>query len=798
VRLRAPPDSVRMTLANSVSENERVARPQGLEVSIGLATAAGIARSMYTITIAGEREPILFRELLQSLIANDLTDWRIFIQVDPTPMAVQYKETAAELLDGLEYTLTLNPHPLGPHENSFGLLENVFRRGSALNIHLADDTLAAADVTRLARWYFDQHRPAWLCMSLFSITRPLDIVSNTSRYPDLLFLGKEFNASAFVVCRNEWYRHFQNRNTVERSVTRSDEDYFSGWEWSISSYLLRTEHLVSVQPVEARVMGNRIQARTRSGRRAASQHNNRLYRVVDPVDLPDGIRAQLPVQEFVQKLLTVISQKEQIINDQDDALVRFRDEANERANSLSFALAKFLARSWCALLPAGSRRYRIWQNHIQSFAKRLAFGGSRLLVSAPLVLTPLECPGTSRAVTFQGLPRLISSKELPLRILILKVDHIGDFLVSFSALFLLREAWPDAHVTLVCGPWNVKLATQLQMFDEIHSCNFFSSRSGDGITRGTAEFRQLPLGEYDLAIDLRHDTETRLLLNHVRARYRAGFVCNPQFPVQLDVAIPDLEMVSPLETPRHALHAEARLVTLVSAVISAFGGYKGCDAQTLIASRPIIHHFDHGPVVALAPGTGNAIKQWGAARFARVASALHKEASCRFILIGGESDKADAALVAAALPSDQYLDAVGKLDISDVPLALAGADLFIGNDTGPTHMAALMGIPTVNIFSGIADINIWRAKGPNVITLYASVECAPCRLGKLEDCSYGHICLKSISEDDVITSALSLLQRSDCQDTSHKIRKIAPREKVAGDAGSTRRLDIGSLVADQQ
>jgi len=89
-------------------------------------------------------------------------------------------------------------------------------------------------------------------------------------------------------------------------------------------------------------------------------------------------------------------------------------------------------------------------------------------------------------------------------------------------------------LTLVCGPWNVKLASQFGIFDEIHSCNFFWSHSGEGINRGIAEFRQLPLGEYDLAIDLRHDTETRPILNFVRARYRAGFVCDPHFPVRLD------------------------------------------------------------------------------------------------------------------------------------------------------------------------------------------------------------------------------------------------------------------------
>ena len=210
--------------------------------------------------------------------------------------------------------------------------------------------------------------------------------------------------------------------------------------------------------------------------------------------------------------------------------------------------------------------------------------------------------------------------------------------------------------------------------------------------------------------------------------------------------------------------------------------------RTRVASHGLWLDLAHLSVIstrdrwwAWLPGTGNPIKQWGVERFSRVARALNKEAGCRFILIGGEADRADAALLAAALPSDQCVNAVGKLDISDVPLALATVDVFIGNDTGTTHMAALMGIPTINIFSGVVDINVWHARGPNVVTLYAPVPCAPCRLGSARDCSYGRVCLTSISEDDVVRNALSLLQHSTMQNANQKISIAAPEERVAPD-----------------
>jgi ADP-heptose:LPS heptosyltransferase len=733
---------------------------------------------MHTITISGERQPRLFRQLLQSLVANDLTGWRIFIQIDPTPLGDQYVRTAAELLGCFDYTLSVNPRYLGARGNSFRLLERAFEQGSKLNINLAEDTLVAADVTRLARWYAGHHRPEWLCLSLASLVIPFRLASDIT-HADLLFPGKEFNASGFVVRREEWYGNFEDKNFRGECLTsRLDDDLLVGWQWSVCKHLLQTDALVSLQPATPRSTPA-IRAENGGDEKSnrpslvlnPGQLIDRHYRVVSLRELPECVQTQIPVQDVLGKLLGAIADREQIIADQKDTLAEIKRAANERVNSLSFVLAKVLVQGWCTLLPTGSWRQRIWNDYVRRFVKRLVTRSSAQSTLAPV-----------RAMRFPQLPRLVSSKETPVRILILKLDHIGDLLLSVHALSLLREAWPYLHLTLVCGPWNVKLSAQLALFDEIHAYNFFSPRSGDGLNAGIRDFRQLPLGTYDLAIDLRHDTDTRPVLNLVRAKYRAGFVCDPQFPVPLDLALPDVERVSAIEAPRNPVHSEVRLITLVSTIIATFGQYKGSIAQSLVGPRPLIRYFDQGPVVGLAPGTGNPIKQWGVERFSRVARALNTEAGCRFVLIGGEADKADASLIAATLPPDQCINAAGKHDISDVPLALAAMDLFIGNDTGTTHMAALLGIPTIDIFSGVVDINVWCAKGPNVVTLYAPVPCAPCRLGKRGDCSYGLACLTSISEDDVVTNALLLLYRSGFQHPHYETGKLTPREQVTRDA----------------
>ena len=62
------------------------------------------------------------------------------------------------------------------------------------------------------------------------------------------------------------------------------------------------------------------------------------------------------------------------------------------------------------------------------------------------------------------------------RILLLKLDHIGDLVLAMRAMLRIRKAWPDAHITLVCGPWNVALARQLGLFDRIIAYRFLFRR----------------------------------------------------------------------------------------------------------------------------------------------------------------------------------------------------------------------------------------------------------------------------------------------------------------------------------
>jgi hypothetical protein len=122
------------------------------------------------------------------------------------------------------------------------------------------------------------------------------------------------------------------------------------------------------------------------------------------------------------------------------------------------------------------------------------------------------------------------------KIAVFKLDHRGDFLMAGEAFGQLRQSFPDAEMTLVCGSWNVAEAGKLGLFDEIKALDFFPE---DDSARQEMPPRDLLIqrfaeamrGEsYDLAIDLRLSDDTRVVLQAIDARNRAGFDRYDSFP----------------------------------------------------------------------------------------------------------------------------------------------------------------------------------------------------------------------------------------------------------------------------
>jgi ADP-heptose:LPS heptosyltransferase len=344
----------------------------------------------------------------------------------------------------------------------------------------------------------------------------------------------------------------------------------------------------------------------------------------------------------------------------------------------------------------------------------------------------------------------------PPRILILKLDHIGDMLLGMRAFREIRNAWPGAGITLVCSPANASFAAKLEIADNIVACRFFEDRSHiqrppNGVL--LQRFRDLRLPAFDIAIDLRFGDETRFLLDHVEARFVCGFFTK-NIDRKLDVSV-RIENVPEQRIPSDPknLHDETRLLLLARTVIEAFGHTRH-PIHTIAADDTCVPFKDTAYAV-LAPAAGAEIKQWPNESFAAAGRRLIGN-GLSIVLVGDRTSQADCDAIARQIGSERVRDLSGKLPLEQLPDVLRHARLFIGNDSGPGHLAAALDVPAVIVFSGAVNIETWQPRGRNAVALRADIECSPCYLAKKADCRNERRCLTAISPEYVVDTALEL------------------------------------------
>ena len=134
------------------------------------------------------------------------------------------------------------------------------------------------------------------------------------------------------------------------------------------------------------------------------------------------------------------------------------------------------------------------------------------------------------------------------------------------------------------------------------------------------------------------------------------------------------------------------------------------------------------PLVLLHPGGGDNAwrpdgdRRWPVERFVLLGSRLVRQRQARLLIVGAESDRPLADAVAGMI-SAPVVNLAGEVDLGEVGALCEVADLYVGNDTGPTHVAAAVGCPTVVIFGPTdpARTAPYATKG-KVITLWREVE----------------------------------------------------------------------------
>lgn len=339
------------------------------------------------------------------------------------------------------------------------------------------------------------------------------------------------------------------------------------------------------------------------------------------------------------------------------------------------------------------------------------------------------------------------------RILAVKLDHIGDLVTALPALRRLKAHFPAARLDALVGPSALAIAGLEPAIDEIIPFAFFEARSSLGRKAlGRQDYAALEATlkarRYDLAIDLRKLGDTRQVLQLTHAPVLAGFDHGRSFP-WLDIA---LEWEGDPLQARKRNHVADDLINLADAVANAFGEERrtiGHDARLPALSRELDRDFGplfaHGYVV-IHPAAGTALRQWPPAHFAKLIDLLVERDGMRIALVGGpdERDIADDVL-RLTKHAGAVFDLVGRSRLAELPEILARSVLFVGNNSGPSHLAAGLGVPTIAVHSAIVASEEWGPLGPVAVALRRDMSCAPCYIVSVDQCHRGMACLTTIT-----------------------------------------------------
>ena len=372
------------------------------------------------------------------------------------------------------------------------------------------------------------------------------------------------------------------------------------------------------------------------------------------------------------------------------------------------------------------------------------------------------------------------------RILIVKLDHIGDCVVALPAVRRLKQHFPNAKIHVLTGRASKPVWALEPAIDEVLEFDFFHAKSASGRLERTeqdwADLRtRLTPYRFDLAVDLRKHWETRSVLQFTGARYLAGFDMKGKFP-WLDVAVEWSEDIALIPKRQHTTDD---LVNLVDAVGAAgeppqalVAGPPPALSKEALARLPSFGRVFQKRVVCVHPTAGNEMKQWPPEYFSVLIDQLIELEDVHVIIIGGPDDAEIAdGILERVTNRDATWSMIGRVSLSDLPALIARCSLFVGNDSGPKHIAAALSLPTVGIHSGVVDASEWGPKGIAAVAIRRAITCAPCYLSTPADCGRDLACLRGLLPGDVVRLCQRLLgvSGSSAAGVSSKAPRLHPR-----------------------
>lgn len=306
------------------------------------------------------------------------------------------------------------------------------------------------------------------------------------------------------------------------------------------------------------------------------------------------------------------------------------------------------------------------------------------------------------------------------RIVVFRVDEIGDVVLTTPFLRELRRNAPEAHITLVVKPGVLSLVETLPYMNRVLTYDWLHRRvylRPDRVGRLLGFWwRHLRTEPFDLALVPRRDYDyygAKVLAYLSGAGWRVGYdPSGPSEPVLRTGGAPLLTHVVQDATPRHeAVSALNMLRTLGGTIGSTRLELRPTSADELAVDRVLAEAGVGGPLVGVAVGAGSGRRRWPVERFGGVVEYVRRHLQAQVVVVGGPGDAREGALLARGGDCGVF-NLAGRLSLRQTAVLLGRCRLFLGNDSGPMHLAVTQGTPVVEVSCHPLDAPLDHANSP--------------------------------------------------------------------------------------
>jgi ADP-heptose:LPS heptosyltransferase len=276
------------------------------------------------------------------------------------------------------------------------------------------------------------------------------------------------------------------------------------------------------------------------------------------------------------------------------------------------------------------------------------------------------------------------------RILVIRGGAIGDFILTLPAIAALQKQFPQSHIEVLGYPHIVQLA---QLGGLVHAVKPIEARPLAGFFARDGQLAE-ELSDYfsdfDIIISYLYDPD-EIFRTNVKRCTRAQFIVGAHRPDETLRVHATKVFLQPLE----------RLAIF--------------DADPTPRLDITVSQIHPRKRIALHPGSGSERKNWSEGNWSALISRLINETEFDLLLVGGEAEGERLQRLTAILPPTRC--AVAKsLSLTELAQRMKSCRAFVGHDSGITHLAAAIGLPTIALWANSVE-EIWRPQGANVRVL---------------------------------------------------------------------------------